>query len=115
MTFLLVLPSIVAVITLAAHYARFGAYFVSVLLLALLPLLLIDRKWVARMMEVVLALAALEWVLILVDVIGQRNIENRDFSKTAIILGATALFSLVSALLYETPRLRRRYHPDGAA
>ena len=109
MTFLLVLPTILALLTLGAHYLRYGLYPLTALLVALLPLLLIKRRWVARMMQVVLCISAVEWVTVLNDIVKERVMEGFDYRKSVFILGGTALFTFAAALLYQTPRLRRRY------
>ncbi|MBL0169493.1 MAG: hypothetical protein IPP90_02030 [Gemmatimonadaceae bacterium] len=109
MTFLLVLPTILALLTLGAHFARYGLYPLTALLVALLPLLFIGRRWVARVMQVVLCIAAVEWVAVLNDLVTERVMEGQDYRKSVFILGGTALFTLAAALLYQTPRLRRRY------
>lgn len=111
MTFLLVLPTILALLTLAGHFLRYGLYPLTVVLVALLPLLLVERRWVARVMQVVLLIAALEWVTVLKDIATERAMDGRDSRKSGIILGGTALFTLGAAVLYQTPRLRRRYAP----
>ncbi len=110
-TFLLVLPTILALLTLGAHYMRYSLYPLTLLLVLLIPLLLIERRWVARVMQVVLLVAAVEWVSVLRDVATERAMDGRDSRKSGIILGATALFTLGAAVLYQTPRLRRRYAP----
>lgn len=109
MTFLLLAPTIIALITLAAHFARYSLYPLSGALVALLALLLIPRRWVARTMQLVLLVAALEWVTVLYDVAQERAMDGRDARKSGIILGGTALFTLAAAALYQTPRLRKRY------
>jgi hypothetical protein len=109
MTFLLILPTILAVVTLGAHYLRYGLYPLTAVLVAVLPLLFIGRRWVARLMQVVLVIAAVEWVTVLNDIIKERVMEGQPYQKSVFILGGTALFTLFAAVLYQTPQLRRRY------
>jgi hypothetical protein len=109
MTFLLILPTILALLTLGAHFLRYGLYPISILLVGLLPLLMIDRRWVARLMQVVLVVAAIEWIGVMNDVAREKAMEGRSPAKSIFILGGTALFTLVAAGLYQTPRLRQRY------
>jgi hypothetical protein len=75
--------------------------------------LLIDQRWVARVMQVVLVFAAFEWVLVLRSVIQERVVDGRPYRKSVFILGGTAAFTLLAAGLYQTPRLRRRYGSAG--
>jgi hypothetical protein len=113
MTFLLVLPTILALLTLGAHYLRYGLVPMALLLVVLGSLLLIDKRWVARLMQGVLLLAALEWILVLRSVIQERVVDGRPYRKSVFILGGTAAFTLLAAGLYQTPRLKRRYSPNG--
>jgi hypothetical protein len=108
-TFFLVLPTILALLTLGGHFLRYGLYPVTILLVGLLPLLMIDRRWVARLMQVVLLIAAVEWIGVLKDVTREKVMEGRSPVKSVFILGGTAAFTLLAAGLYQTPRLRRRY------
>ena len=109
MTFLLLTPTVLALLTLAAHFARYGYYPLSFVLVMTLGLLIIPRRWVARTMQIVLCVAALEWTTVLYDVAQQRAMDGRDSRKSGFILGGTAAFTLLAAALYQTPRLRRRY------
>jgi hypothetical protein len=109
MTFLFVLPTILAIVTLGVHFLRYGFYPVTILLVGLLPLLMIDRRWVARLMQLVLIIAAIEWIGVLNDVTRDKAMEGRSPVKSVFILGGTALFTLAAAGLYHTPRLRHRY------
>lgn len=77
--------------------------------MGLLPLLTIDRRWVARLKQVVLVLAAIEWIGVMSDVAREKAMEGRNPAKSIFILGGTALFTLVAAGLYQTQRLRQRY------
>ena len=109
MTFLLILPTILALLTIGAHYMRYGLYPLTAILVALLPLLFIGRRWVARLMQIVLVIAAIEWVTVLNDIITERVMEGQPYQKSVFILGGTALFTLCAAGLFQTPRLRQRY------
>ena len=85
----------------------------ALLLVLLCSLLLIDKRWVARLVQVALVLAAFEWVLVLRGVIQERVVDGRPYRKSVFILGGTAVFTLLAAGLYQTPRLKRRYSPAG--
>lgn len=109
MTLLFLLPTVLAMCTLAAHYARYGFLALAFVLVASLALLLFPKRWVARTMQVILVLAAIEWVTVLYDVASERAMDGRDSRKSGFILGGTAAFTLAAAALYQTPRLKRRY------
>jgi len=88
-------PIVVSLLLLGAHY--YGAGLVPVAAVcALLPLVLVVRRWwVPRVFQGLLVLGALEW------------------GRMALILGAVAGFTLLSALMFETRGLRRRYAIGG--
>jgi|APMI01.1.fsa_nt_gi hypothetical protein len=109
MTFVLLLPTIIAILTLGGHFLRYGLYPVTIVLVGLLFLLMIDRRWAARTMQVVLVIAAVEWIGVLNDVVKEREMEGRSPVKSVFILGGTAAFTLLAAALYQTPRLKRRF------
>ncbi|MCC6431985.1 MAG: hypothetical protein IT354_13825 [Gemmatimonadaceae bacterium] len=109
MTFLLLLPTVLALLTLGAHYARYGLYPLTLFLLLMIGLLFVKRRWAARTLQVILCIAAFEWGGVLYDVARERAMEGRDARRSGIILGGTGLFTLLAAGLYQTPRLRRRY------
>lgn len=109
MTFLFLLPTILAILTLGGHFLRYGLYPATIIFVGFLPLLLIKERWVARTMQVVLVIAAIEWIGVLNDVTKEREMEGRSPVKSVFILGGTSAFTLLAAALYQTPRLKRRY------
>ena len=60
-------------------------------------------------MQVVLTLGALEWMRTLVTLAMQRSEQGEPLLRMTLILGVVAAVTLVSALLFETPKLRRLY------
>lgn len=94
---------------MGGHFLRYGLYPASILLVGLLGLLMIDRRWVARTMQVILLIAAVEWIGVMNDVVKERTMEGRSPVKSIFILGGTAAFTLFAAALYQTPRLKQRY------
>jgi len=106
---LLLLPAILSTLVLGAHFYRSGL-LVLVILLALLPMLLFYRQaWVARLMQVALLLGMIEWIRTLVVLVDMRRAMEQPWTRLAIIIGAVALFTGCSALLFHSQRLRRRY------
>lgn len=102
-------PVVLSLLVLAAHFLRAGALPVTGAVLCLLVVLFIRRAWVARLMQVVLALAALEWVRTLVVLAMRRSEQGEPFLRMILILGAVVAMTAVSALLFETRRMRRLY------
>ena len=103
------LPAVLSLWLLGAHFYRAGWMTVSVLC-ALLPLvLLVRRRWVPRLFQVVLVLGTLEWGRTLYLLVQMRMVFDQPWGRMALILGAVAGFTALSALLFETRALRRRY------
>ena len=109
MSFVYLIPAVLSFVVLAAHFLHHGI-LLGVAISLLLPFLLfLRRSWVARGAQVVLVLAALEWIRTGWLIAQDRIAMEQDWSRMAIILGAVVLWNLGAALLFQTPRLRRRY------
>ena len=102
-------PIVLSLLVLAAHFLRGGGLPIAILVLGLLPLLPVRRSWVARLVQVVLVLGALEWLRTLVTLAMWRNDQGEPFLRMTLILGVIVAVTLLSALLFETRRLRRFY------
>ena len=110
MSYLQLLPVALSLLLLAAHSMRLGAPALMILPIGLLLLLLVWRRpWVARLTQFVLALGALEWFRATFVYVAQRREFGEPWGRLAIILGAVATFTLLSALLFESRALRQRY------
>ena len=113
MNFLRLLPVILSLLLLGAHFSRAGM-LPLVLVCVLLPVLLfLKRLWVPRLMQVVLVLGALEWVRATLVYVGRRREAGDDWARLAVILGIVVLFTLGSAwILSRSKALRQRYRLD---
>jgi hypothetical protein len=109
MNFLRLLPVLISFLLLAAHHFRAGQTVVVVLLLSLLLLLLVRNSWVPRVIQLVLVLAAFEWLRTLIAIASVRMHTGEPWSRMAMILGAVALFTALSGLVFRTTALRARY------
>lgn len=112
MNALRLLPAVLALLLLAAHFYRAGLVALAVAA-CLLPLaLLVKKPWIPRLFQVVLVAAALEWCRTLYVIAQMRIAFDMPWARMALILGAVAAFSALAALLFETRGLRRRYSAD---
>ena len=102
-------PIVLSILILAAHFLRGGGLLVAVCVLGLLAILPLRRRWVARLLQVVLGLGALEWLRTLVVLAMRRSEQGEPFLRMVVILGIVVLVTLASALLFETAKLRRFY------
>lgn len=110
--FLRLLPVIFAFGLLAAHFSRAGL-FPFVLVSLGIPFLLIIRKpWVARTIQILLLLGALEWIRAMMGYIEIRKSINDDWGRLAIILITVSLLTALSGLVFRGKSLKKRYHLD---
>jgi hypothetical protein len=109
MVFLHLLPVVLSYLLMAAHLFR-GHHYLLMALAALVPLLLmIPRPWVARAVQVGLAISTVEWLRTLAWLIQERMAFGQPYARMALILGAVVLITMGSALVFYRDALSRRY------
>jgi hypothetical protein len=109
---LVYVPVVLSLVILGAHFMRYGNSIGVVGALALIALLIVRRPWVARLMQVVLVLGALEWVRTLYELAQVRAALGQPFTRMTIILGVVAAVTFCSALLFQSPALKKIYRLD---
>lgn len=109
---LLLAPVVVSVLALAAHFLRDAHVILVALVLALIPLLMIREKWVARLFQLVLVLAAAEWVRTLLALREVRIALDEPHARMTATLVGVAAFTALSALAFESRPLRRWYRRE---
>ena len=109
MNFVRLLPVILSILLLAAHFFRAGDNLYTLVLLILLPLLAVKKSWVPWLLQVALVLGAVEWLRTLMFVAQMRIEFGMPWARMAIILGAVALFTGFSSLVFRGKALRKRY------
>ena len=88
---------------------RIGMPLLMVAPLTVLLLLAWPHRWVARLTQITLVLGACEWLRAAAAYIVVRQSVGASWGRLAVILGTVAMFTLLSTLVFLTPRLRRRY------
>lgn len=109
MNFLRLLPVILSFLLLGAHFYRAGLTPVTVLCVAALFLLFIRKHWIPLLFQVLLVLGALEWLRTLFMFAQMRIAFDEPWTRLAIILGAVALFTALSGLVFKNRKLASRY------
>ena len=109
MNFLRLLPVIFSFLLLAAHFYRAGEAVPAGISLALPFLLLLKDRWVARVLQICLLLGSLEWLRTLYPYALQRIELDQPWIRLVIILGSVAAFTALSALVFQSQSLRKRY------
>lgn len=109
MNLIRLLPVILSFLLLGAHFYRSGNEFLTGLCVAILFLLFLRKHWVPQLFQVLLALAALEWLRTLYGMAAMRIAWNQPWTRLAVILIAVALFTVLSSLVFRNKKLRTFY------
>lgn len=105
----LMLPVLISLWLLAAHFLRAGDILVS-LGLAATPLLLCAHKsWAARILQVILLGASLIWMLSTYQMLSTRLMMGDDWIRMFIIMVIVICFTLLSACVFLHPEWEKKY------
>jgi hypothetical protein len=102
-------PVILSLLLLGAHFLRGPNVAMLAVTVALLALLAVRKRWVARLIQVALLLGALEWLRTLVQFTSDRLQAGEPVLRLVLILGAVACLTAFSTLAFETRRLGQKY------
>ncbi|MCP4549158.1 MAG: hypothetical protein GY835_22115 [bacterium] len=106
------IPVVISLLVLGAHFLRYGWTFLFVAVVVLMvAVLTIHRPWAARTAQTALVLGFLEWLRTLFYLANARFDAGQPV-RMIVILGAVAAFTLLSALVFQTRTLRRLYGLD---
>lgn len=94
---------------MAAHFSRANQTGLAVVCLLLPFLLFIKRRWVAKILQVLLLIGAIEWIQTTLRIVHIRQMQEETWTRLVIILGSVALFTALSALLFEFRSLKQRF------
>jgi hypothetical protein len=108
---LLLIPVVLSLLVLGAHFLRSGSLALLVGVFLLLGLLAVRQRWAARVVQAALVLGALEWLRTLARLSSMRAQAGAPATRMAVILGAVALVTGLSALVFFTPPLKRWFAP----
>ena len=100
---------VVALLLLAAHLVHAGLLPLAALSILAIALLAVPRRWAARALQIVLFVAAIEWALTATALAQMRAAHDEPYLRLLIILGSVTVLTAIAALVFEHPRLRRRY------
>jgi hypothetical protein len=112
MNVLRLLPVFISFVLLAAHFVRAGQTILGFVSLFLLMLLLLRKTWVPWVIQLALLLGVVEWLRTLFFIAQMRMEFGMPLTRLAIILGAVALFTAFSSLVFRSKALRKRYSAE---
>jgi hypothetical protein len=103
------IPLALASILIAAHFLRGGHPEFALVSLLVPCLLLIRKMWSLVVVQLAAYGAAAIWLFTTTDVIRDRLIAARPWTKSAIILGSVTLFTMFAGMLLNSPRVKDKY------
>ena len=109
MVFIWLIPVFISLLLLAAHFLRYGNILFMTLSLLAIPLLAIRKKWVVLLFRTLLFLGTVEWVRTIWTLAAIRMEFGKPYLRMAIILGGVAVFTLISAFVFNSKRLKNRF------
>jgi hypothetical protein len=103
------LPVVLVLAILAAHFYRAQAWVPFGVTVGLLPILFVRAPWAARVLQAALVIGALEWVRTAAALVALRQSMGQPYTRLALILGAVALATAACALLFRWRPVRERF------
>jgi hypothetical protein len=105
-TFLLLLPAILSLLTLGAHCFRAANWVGLAFVLLLLALLAVRKPVCARIVPLALLFGVAEWIRTAARIGSLRASEGLPWTRMAVILGVVAVITGLSALPFRSRRLK---------
>jgi hypothetical protein len=110
MNFIKLLPVILSLLLLGAHFYRMGELGLVLITVVILLILPIRKSWVVRLVQIVLLTGGIEWVRTLWMLAKMRQAAGAPWMRLALILGGVALLTMCSALVFRSRSLLERYY-----
>ena len=114
MNFFRLLPVIVSFLLLGAHFYRGGHNAATAICVAVPFLLFLRKSWVPPLFQALLLLGALEWLRTLYAFAAMRIAFGQPWGRLAVILGAVALFTALSGMVFRSRGLSSWFGRYGA-
>ena len=103
------LPAVLALLVLGAHFLRAGYLALVAAALAVALLLFVRRPWAARAVQGALVLGALEWLRTLALLALERRAAGAPYLRMTLILGGVALTTALSLLAFRSPKVKEHF------
>ena len=108
--FLLLIPVILSLLLIGAHFLRSGNVLITAMSLLLIMALGVREPLVARTVQIALLLATAEWAHVAYTLVPARLASGQPWGKLVAILGVVAVLSLASILVFLSSTLKEMYH-----
>jgi hypothetical protein len=106
------LPAILSLVVLGAHFLRLGNLVLVALLIACIGLLWVRRPWAAYSVQTILAMGIVVWILTGYGIALIRIQNGEPWIRMAVILGAVAIMALYAILGFRHPRIKAWFRTD---
>jgi len=103
------LPVVLVLGILAAHFYRGALWIPFGVTVALLPILFVRAPWAARALQFALLAGAVEWLRTAATLIALRLSMGMPWTRLAIILGVVALATALAALIFQWRPVKAHY------
>ncbi len=107
---LYLIPPIIAFLLLAAHFFRSDNLGLVLVCVLASSLVLVQRPWAARTIQFCLLLGSAEWLHSTISLVLSRSQMGQPFIRLAMILGGVTLFTALTALVFQTRKVRARFN-----
>jgi len=104
-----IIPFILSVIVLAAHFLRFANFPMMIFTLAIPFLLFIKKRWALLTVQALTIAGGLFWVKVAIDNLWLRLAVGEPWLRMVVILLAVSLFTFWSAWLLSHPSIAEKY------
>jgi len=100
---------VLSFLLLAAHFLRGWHLLLMILCIAAPCLLLVKRRWVLIVLQMLAYLGALVWIRTAVLIVRFRMLHATRYRGVILILGTVAIFTIISGLLLNSKKMREQY------
>jgi polyferredoxin len=109
MTAVYLIPIVLSSLLLGAHFFRSSNIGLTLLCVFAPLALLIRRFWIIRAFQLTLIVGGLIWIYTAYNIMQWRISAGQPWIRTAVILGAVALFTIGSAYAFEINKVKAKY------
>ena len=104
-----ILPVVLSFAVLAAHFLRGGHSMLVAIALFLPVLLFLAKPAAARLLQVALMAASVEWIHTMIVIAQERMATGAPYTRSVLIIAGVALLTLASAFAFHLPAMRKHY------
>ena len=105
-------PVIMSLLLIAAHLLRAGNIPAAVTAVLAIAVVFVRRRWAAQLLQVILALATIEWIRALMNLSSQRVQRGEPWAQPGVILGSVVALTVFSLILLFMRRARAWYRVE---